>query len=102
MIWVKMSFQFDDMVDKVTVSASVLNHFEIANMFSLCLKLYKKTNCLIQFGFELRQEKERRAEEFLEARPHNKHRGSGAQLGRDRENGPGSETLENCCWRPMY
>jgi len=41
LIWVKMSFQFDDMVDKVTVSASVLNHFEIANMFSLCLKLYK-------------------------------------------------------------
>ena len=28
------------------------------------------------------------------APPHSRHRGSGAQLGRDREDGPGLETLE--------
>ena len=44
------------------------------------------------------QEEEKKAEDFLEARTHCRHRGSGVQLGRDREGGPGSETLENCDW----
>jgi len=35
------------------------------------------------------QEEDRKAEEFLEAQPHSRHRGSGAQLGRDREDSPG-------------
>ena len=47
------------------------------------------------------QEEERKAEKFPEARPHCRLRESGAQLEREREDDPGSETWEDCCWRSM-
>ena len=44
------------------------------------------------------QEEEKKAEDFLEARTHSRHRGNGAAAGGNGEGGPGSETLENCDW----